>query len=208
MANRYPDVALSAMRDPQRPIALLVGVLLVVVGLAGLSGLLDGDVVDVGSVIGLTFAGREALLLGLFGVPLWLGVTAAVAGLLGVLFSQYAGGGTTFNKVAAGLVLPAVLLLAITDWALAVGSTVALALGLVTLLLAVVLVVVGVMLLNHHLLVVVLPVVAAIAIADWGLSLTELAPAGAAVNLPTIVLLAVLAVGVGLVGFEGGRRLT
>lgn len=205
MATRTPEVDLSVIRDPQRPIALVVGVVLVVVGAAGLSGLLDGDVVA--GVLGLELLGDD-LVLGLFGVPLWLGVTAVVAGLVGVLFSTYAGAGTTFNKVAAGLVLPAVLLLAVVDWALAAGGVAFLALGLVALLLAVALVVVGTVLLNHHLLVVVLPVVAVLAVADWVLSLTAMAPAGAAVNLPTIGLLLVLALLVGAIGFEGGKRLT
>lgn len=208
MATRTSDVDLRVIRDPQRPVALVVGVVLVMVGLAGVSGVLDGDVLDIGRLVGLGLAGGDGLLLGLFGIPLWLGVTAIVAGLLGVAFSRFAGGGTTFNKVAAGLVLPAVFLLAVVDWALAVGGLGVLVLGLLALLLAVVLVVVGVVLLNHHPLALVFPVVAVLAIADWALSLTELAPAGAAANPPTLGLLLVLAVVVGAVGFEGGRRVT
>jgi hypothetical protein len=140
-------------------------------------------------------------------VPLWLGVTVIVAGLLGAVLAGYAGGATTFNKVAAGLVLPAVLFLAITDWALAVGGTLPLVVGVVTLLLAVALVAVGVVVFRGHPLALVLPVVAVLAIADWVFDLTALV-AAEAVTLPTLGLLVVLAVVIGLVGFEGGQRVT
>lgn len=202
MATSVLDVDLSGIRDPQTPIALVVGLVLIVVGLAGLTGVLDGDVLGLGIELG------DGLLLGVFGIPVWLGLTAIVAGLLGIQLSRFGGGATTFNKVAAGLVLPAVFLLAVVDAALAVGGIVALVIGLIALLLAVVLVVVGVLLLNHHLLALVFPVVALLAIGDWVFSITELAPAGAAATLPTLALLLVLAVVVGAVGFEGGRRRT
>lgn len=202
MATSALDVDLSVIRDPQRPVALVVGLVLVVLGLAGLSGVLDGDLLGLGMGLG------DGLLLGVFGIPLWLGVTAVVAGLLGVYLSTFAGGATTFNKVAAGLVLPAVLLLAVVDWALALGGVAVLVVAAIALLAAVGLVLVGTVLLNHHVLVVVLPVVAVLAIADWAFALTDLAPAGAAANPPTLGLLLVLAVLVGAIGFEGGRRLT
>lgn len=196
MSTRTPEVDLSGIDDPQRPVAFAVGLVLIVVGVAGLTGIVDADYLAPGIVFGV------------FGVPLWLGVTAIVAGVLGVALSFYAGAGTTFNKLAAGLVLPPVLFLAVVDWLLAGGLTVAaIALGLVPLLLAVVFVAVGTVLLWGHPLVVVLPVVAVLAIADWALGLTAMVPANP-VNPPTIGLLALLAVLVGLVGFEAGRRMT
>lgn len=191
MATADVEVDLSGIHDRQRPLAVVFGAVLVALGVVALTGILA----------------IEGLLLGIFGIPFWLGVTAIVAGLLGIALSRYAGGATTFNKVAAGLVLPAVLFLAVVDWALAVGGLPALAVGLVALLLAVALVVVGLVLLYPHPLALVLPVVALLAIADWVFSLTAMVPA-AAVNLPSIGLLVVLAVVVGLVGFEGGTRLT
>lgn len=191
MATADVEVDLSGIHDRQRPLAVVFGAVLVALGVVALTGILA----------------IEGLLLGIFGVPFWLGVTAIVAGLLGIALSRYGGGATTFDKVAAGLVLPAVLFLAVVDWALAVGGLPALAVGLVALLLAVALVVVGLVLLYPHPLALVLPVVALLAIADWVFSLTAMVPA-AAVNLPSIGLLVVLAVVVGLVGFEGGTRLT
>lgn len=192
MATEVRTVDLSGIGDWQRPLAFAFGAVLVLLGLVGLSGLLDAD----------------GLLLGIFGIPTWLAVVAILAGLLGVMLSFYAGAGTTFNKVAAGLVLPAVLFLAVVDWALAVGGLPALALGLLSLLLAIVFAAVGAIVFSGHPLALVLPIAALLAIADWVFSLTAMAPAGAAVNLPTLGLLVALAVVVGLVGFEGGRRLT
>jgi hypothetical protein len=199
MANPDLDVDLSGISDWQRPVALAVGLVLVLVGAVALTG--------VSEQLGLDYLGDD-LVLGVFGIPVWLGLTVVVAGLLGILFSRYAGGGTTFDKVAAGLVLPAVLFLAVTDWALAVGSLPVLALGVVTLLLAVVVAAVGTILLWGHPLALVFPVVALLAVVDWAVSLTAIAPVGAAVNLPTIGLLIALAVVLGAIAFEGGRRLT
>ena len=196
MATGVQDVDLSGIDDPQRPVAFAVGVVLVLVGIAGLTGVLNIDVRAPG------------LVLGVFGIPFWLGATAIVSGLLGIALSFYAGAGTTFNKLAAGLVLPAVFLLAIVDWLLA-GDVTLLSVGvsLLLLVLAVALVVVGVVLLYGHPLSLVLPVVAVLAILDWALDLTGMLPTDA-VNLPTLGLLAVLALVVGLVAFEGGSRMT
>lgn len=196
MATNVQDVDLSGITDPQRPVAFAVGAVLVLVGIAGLTGVLDMDVRAPG------------LVLGIFGIPFWLGVTAIVAGLIGIVLSFYAGAGTTFNKLAAGLVLPAVLLLAIVDWLLA-GEATLLSVGvsLIPLVLAVALVAVGVILLYGHPLSLVLPVVAVLAILDWVLDLTSMLPTEA-VNLATLGLLAVLALAVGLVAFEGGSRMT
>lgn len=195
MALETPDVTLTGMRDPQRPVAVAVGVVLILVGVAGLTGILDMDVLG------------DGLVLGVFGVPLWLGVTAIVAGLLGIYLASFAGGATTFDKVAAGVVLPAVLLLSITDWALATGGVPALAVGVVALLLAVVLAAVGTFLLRWTPLMVVLPVVAVLALADWALGLTAMTPAES-VTLPTLGLLVVVELLVAVVAFEGGRRVT
>lgn len=196
MSTKTPEVDLTGIDDPQRTAAFVVGLLLVGVGVGGTTGIVDGDVVGPG------------LVLGVFGVPLWLGVTAIVAGVLGIVLSFYEGAGTTFDKLAAGLVLPPVLFLAVIDWLFAGGITVPMvALAIVPLLLAVVFVAVGTVLLWGHPLVVVLPVVALLAIADWALGLTAMVPSDP-VNLPTIGLLAVLAILVGLVAFEGGTRMT
>lgn len=191
MASQSTEVDLSGIRDRQRPLALVFGLVLVLLGIVSLSGVLRTD----------------GLLLGVFGIPTWLAAVAAVAGLLGVALSRYAGAGTTFNKVAAGLVLPAVLFLAVVDWALAAGGL-ALLVGLVALLLAVALAAVGTVLLWGHPVALVFPLVALVAVADWVLSFAGVETPGAAVNLPTIGLLIVLAIVVGLVGFEGGRRMT
>lgn len=195
MALETPDVDLTGMRDPQRPVAVAVGLVLVLVGALGLTGLADMDVLG------------EGLVLGVFGVPLWLGVTAIVAGLLGIYLASFAGGATTFDKVAAGIVLPAVFLLSITDWALATGGVPALAVGVVALLLAVVLAAVGTFLLRWTPLMVVLPVVAVLALADWGFGLTAMSPAES-VTIPTLGLLVVVELLVAVIAFEGGRRLT
>lgn len=195
MATRPAEVDLSGLRDPQRLVTVVVGLVLLLVGGAGIS-----------TVLGAAVLG-DSLVLGIFGVPLWLGLTAVVAGLLGLGFATYGGGATTFNKVAAGLVLPAAFLLAVVDWALASGSALALVVGGIALLLAVLIVVLGVVLLVGHPLAIVFPVVALLAILDWVLGVTANSPGGA-VNPPTLGLLLVLAVGVGLVGFEGGRRVT
>lgn len=196
MTSTVQDVDLSGIDDPQRPVAFAVGAVLVLVGIAGLTGLLDMDV------------RAPDIVLGVFGIPFWLGVTAIVAGLLGIVLSFYAGAGTTFNKLAAGLVLPAVFLLAVVDWLLAGGATlVSVGVSLIPLVLAVTLVAIGVILLYGHPLSLVLPVVAVLAILDWVLDLTGMLPTEA-VNLPTLGLLAVLALAVGLIGFEGGTRLT
>lgn len=190
------DVDLSGIEDWQRPVAFAVGLVLILFGVAGMSGVLDADVRGPG------------LVLGVFGVPFWLGVTAVVAGLLGIVLSSYAGAGTTFNKLAAGLVLPAVLFLAVVDWLLAGGVTLfALVAALVPLVLAVALVAVGVVLLYDHPLALVLPVVALLAVIDWLFGVTAMVP-GESVTLPTIGLLIVLAVVIGLVAFEGGSRMT
>lgn len=199
MARQAPRVDLSGMSDPQKPVAFGVGVLLIVVGVAGLTGIID---TDIGFGSGLVF--------GLFAVPFWLGVTAIVAGVLAIVpFSLYDGAGTTFNKVAAGLVLPAVILLAIADWGfIRVGHPLTFIVGLIALLLAVVFVVVGVALLFKRPLALVLPIVAVLTLADWTVGLTDLAPASEPANLPTVALLIVLAAAVGVVGFEGGKRMT
>jgi|AntDeeMetagen134_2_1112570.scaffolds.fasta_scaffold01182_5 hypothetical protein len=206
MATRSLEVDLSGIDDPQRPVAFVVGILLVVVGVAGLTGLLDTGVVQ--GLLDIDVGLGSGLVLGYFGVPFWLGVTAVVAGLLGIALSFFEGAGTTFNKLAAGLVLPIVLLLAIVDWALAAGSPVIVGLSVIALVVALVLVAVGELLLYGHLLALVLPVVALLTVVDWVFGLTALAPAGESVTLPTIGLLAALAVVVGLVAFEGGRRTT
>lgn len=199
MATQALDVDIEGIKDPQQPIAFSVGLVLIVVGIAGLTGIIDADV---GFGPGLVF--------GLFGVPFWLGVTALVAGVIGIVLSMYPGAGTTFNKVASGLVLPAVILLAISDWGLAAGNVLTFGVALVTLLLAVVLVVVGVVLLYKRPLALVLPVVAVLTIVDWvlGLSPSAIAPASEAVTIPTIILLIVLALIIGFIAFEGGRRTT
>lgn len=191
MATTSQEVDLSGIEDWQRPLALAFGVVLALLGAVSLSGL----------------ATMDGLLLGIFGIPVWLALVAVVAGLLGVVMSRYAGAGTTFNKVAAGLVLPAVLFLAVVDWALAVGGL-ALVAGLVALLLAVVFAAIGTILLWGHPLALVFPAVAVLAIAEWALSLAGIVVSPAPVNLPALGLLALLAVVVGLVGFEGGRRMT
>jgi len=206
MATRSLEVDLSGIDDPQRPVAFVVGILLVVVGVAGLTGLLDTGVVQ--GLLDIDVGLGSGLVLGYFGVPFWLGVTAVVAGLLGIALSFFEGAGTTFNKLAAGLVLPIVLLLAIVDWALAAGSPVIVGLSVIALVVALVLVAVGELLLYGHLLALVLPVVALLTVVDWVFGLTALAPAGESVTLPTIGLLAALAVVVGLVAFQGCRRTT
>lgn len=191
MATTSLEVDLSGIDDWQRPLALVFGVVLGLLGAVSLSGLATWD----------------GLLLGIFGVPVWLALVAVVAGLLGVVMSRYAGAGTTFNKVAAGLVLPAVLFLAVVDWSLAVGGA-ALVAGVVALLLAVVFAAIGSILLWGHPLALVFPAVAVLAIAEWALSLAGIVVSPAPANLPTLGLLALLAVVVGLVGFEAGRRMT
>lgn len=206
MATKSLDVDLSGIDDPQRPVAFVVGLLLLIIGIAGLTGILDTGVIH--GVLDINAELGSGLVLGLFGVPFWLGVTAVVAGLLGIVLASYGGAGTTFNKLAAGLVLPIVILLSVVDWALASGNLLLIGLSLIALVLAVVLVAVGTFLLFKHPLALVLPVVALLTVADWVFGLTAIAPAGKSVTLPTIGLLIVLAIAIGLVAFEGGRRTT
>lgn len=191
-----PEVDLTGIDDPQRFVAFGVGLVLVAVGVAGLTGIVDADV-GLGS----------GLVAGLFAVPFWLGVTAIVAGLLGVVLSFYAGAGTTFDKLAAGLVLPIVLLLSVADWGVAAGG-IFLVLAALAFLLAGAGVAVGVILLYGRPLALVLPVVAVLTLADWVVGLTAMAPASEPVNVATVGLLAVLAVVLGVVAFEGGSRTT
>lgn len=191
-----PEVDLSGIVDPQRPVTVGVGIWLIVVGVAGLTGVLDLD---------LGFG--EGLVLGLFAVPLWLAVTAIVAGLLGLWMARFAGASTTFDKLAAGLVLPIVGLLAVADWAVAAGG-IALVLAAVAVLLAVVGVLVGTVLLYTLPVSLVLPVVAVLTLADWGLGLTGMLAATEPVNPATVVLLVAHVVLVGVVAFEGGSRVT
>lgn len=206
MTAKSLEIDLNGIDDPQQSIAFVVGVLLVVVGIAGLTGVIDTNVVQ--GLIGTDVELGSGLVLGFFGVPFWLGVTAIVAGLLGIVLSSYKGAGTTFNKLAAGLVLPIVILLSVVDWALAGGNLLTIGLSLIALVTAVVLVVVGVLLLYKHPLAIVLPIVALLTVGDWVLGITAMAPAGESVTLPTIGLLLVLAIAIGLVAFEGGRRTT
>lgn len=191
MANTSLEVDLSGIEDRQRPFALAFGVVLALLGAVSLSGLLSAD----------------GLLLGVFGIPVWLALVAIVAGGLGVAMSRYAGAGTTFNKVAAGLVLPAVLFLAVVDWSLAAGG-VTLVVGVGALLLAVAFAAIGTVLLWSHPLALVFPAVAVLAVAEWGLSLAGVGISAASVTVWTLGLLALLAVVVGVVGFESGRRMT
>lgn len=202
MATKAREVDLSGIDDWQQPLAFGVGVLLLVVGFAGLTGIFD--VTDLWS--------SEPLVFGVFGVPFWLSITAIVAGFIGILLSLYKGAGTTFNKVAAGLVLPAVILIAITDWTIGVGGA-ALIVGLVSLILAVVAAFIGVVLLNKRPLALLMPVVAGLAIADWVLGLTPIAQdaaflGAARVTIPTIGLLILLSISIGVAAFEGGSRMT
>lgn len=192
MAHIGSDVDFSGIHDRQRPLAFVFGAVLAVLGVAELSGVLAAD----------------GLLLGVFGIPLWLALVAVVAGVLGMALSRFPGAGTTFNKLAAGLVLPAVFFLAVVDWTLAVGGTVPLVAGLVALVVAVVLAAVGTVLLWGHPLAFVFPAVAVLAVAEWVLTLSGVVSPSVAVNPPTLGLLAVLTVVVGLVGFEGGKRVT
>jgi hypothetical protein len=197
MASITPEVDLSGIRDPQTPFTLAIGLVLIIVGIAGLTGLIDFNMSST------LFS--EGLVAGLFGVPFWLGVTAIVAGLLGALLA-FQGGSTTFNKVATGLVLPAVIFLSITDWALATGGA-ALVVGLVALLLAVVFAAVGTALLWGNWLAFVFPVVALLAILDWVLGITALLPSDP-VTLWTVLLLVAVTAIVGIIGFEAGHRMT
>jgi hypothetical protein len=206
MATKSLEVDLSGIDDPQRPIAFVVGLLLLVLGIAGLTGILDTG--EVQGLTGTNVGLAPGLVLSFFGVPFWLGVTTVVAGLLGIVLAFYGGAGTTFNKLASGLVLPIVILLSVVDWALAGGDLLTVGLSLIALVVAVVLVAVGTLLLFKHPLALVLPVVALLTVADWVFGLTALAPAGARITLPTIGLLIVLAIAIGLVAFEGGRRTT
>lgn len=206
MAAKVREVDLSGIQDWQQPLAFGIGVLLIVVGFAGITGIFD--------VHGLW--NEDSLVFGVFGVPFWLSVTALVAGAIGILLALYKGAGTTFNKVASGLVLPAVILIAITDWTVGVGG-VALILGLVTLLGAVVCAVIGIVLLYKRPLMFLMPVVAVLAILDWVFNLTARWPpwiadpannVGAHVTIPTILLLILLAIAIGVAAFEGGSRVT
>lgn len=192
-----PEVDLSGLTDPQRSVTFLVGVWLVILGVAGLTGILDLD---------LGFG--EGLILGLFGVPLWLAVTAIVAGLLALWMTGFAGASTTFNKLAAGLVLPIVGLLAVADWAIAAGGLALFLVAAVAFLLAGVGVVVGMVLLFKLPVSLVLPVVAVLTVADWALGLTGTLGTTEPVNPATVVLLVLHVVLVGVIAFEGGRRVT
>lgn len=197
MAAKVREVDLSGIDDWQQPLAFGIGMLLLVVGFAGLTGVFNKT--------GLW--SEESLVFGVFGVPFWLGVTAVVAGFIGILLSLYKGAGTTFNKVAAGLVLPAVILIAIADWSVLIGGP-ALIVGLIALLLAVVAAFIGVVLLYKRPLALLMPVVAVLAIADLVLGITNSVEIWSRVTIPTIGLLILLAISIGVAAFEGGSRMT
>lgn len=191
-----PEVSLSAISDPQRPVAFAAGLWLIVVGVAGITGIID---TNIGYGPGLVF--------GVFAVPLWLDVTAIVAGILGIGLSMYEGAGTTFNKLAGALVVPIVILLTLADWAIASGGAL-LIVAVVAFLLAGIGVVVGTILLFKRPVSIVLPVVAVLALADWTLGLSGMLSTTEPANLATVVFLIAHAILLTFIGFEGGSRLT
>lgn len=71
------------MRDPQRPLAFLFGVVLLSLGLVDVAGVLVTD----------------GLLLGLFEIGVGTNVVHVLTGLLGIVLSMYAGAATLFNKL-------------------------------------------------------------------------------------------------------------
>lgn len=96
------------MHDPQKPLALLFGVVLVVLGVADFVGLLVTD-------------GR---FLGVFSIGPVTNVVHVLTGLLGIVLSTYAGAATLFNKLGGLIylvtfafgVLGTVAGIATTDW--------------------------------------------------------------------------------------------
>lgn len=94
MAVETGRTDLARRRDPQRPLALLFGMVLVVLG-----------VVDFVAV-----AETDGLLLGVFAIPLLVNLVHVLTGLLGLFLGQYEGAGTLFNKL--GVVIYLVVFLA------------------------------------------------------------------------------------------------
>lgn len=193
MATAVPGPRFNRIQDPQRPVTFVLGGVLLAIGIAGLSGLLGIELAVVTVVAAV------------FGVPFWLGLTMIVAGLLGVILAMHGDSASTFNKVTAGLVFPATLLLAITDWAVGAGTAWAIGVGLLALAAALLVIALGTILLWGHPLSLVFPLAAVLAVLDWTGSIAAAVPA-ASVTGPTIGLIVTLAIGVGLVGFADYRN--
>lgn len=106
MATTTTAANLSKMRDPQRPLALLFGVVLLALGLVDLAGVLVTD----------------GLLLGLFEIGNVTNVVHILTGLLGIVLSMYAGAATLFNKLG-GLIYLLVFVFGAIGTLAGVGAT-------------------------------------------------------------------------------------
>lgn len=89
MATATPSTIANEGRDPQGMLATLFGVVLVVLGIVGLSGLLTSN-------------GR---LLGLLELSSAVSVVHILTGLLGIFLARYPGAGTLFNKLGGVIYL-------------------------------------------------------------------------------------------------------
>lgn len=89
MAIETRSTNLTGLRDPQRPLALLFGAVLVSLGVVDLVGV----------------AGTDGRLLGVFAIPPLVNVVHVLTGLLGLYLGRYEGAGTLFNKLGGVIYL-------------------------------------------------------------------------------------------------------
>lgn len=106
MSTTTTPVNLEKMRDPQRPLALLFGVVLLVLGIVDFAGVFVTD----------------GLLLGVFEIGVVTNVVHVLTGLLGIVLSRYPGAATLFNKLG-GLIYLLVFVFGAIGTLAGIGAT-------------------------------------------------------------------------------------
>lgn len=89
MATQTESTNRTGLRDSQRPLALLFGVVLVVLGVADFVAIAETD----------------GLLLGVFAISPVVNLVHVLTGLLGLFLGRYEGAGTLFNKLGGVIYL-------------------------------------------------------------------------------------------------------
>lgn len=106
MSTATTPADLTKLRDPQRPLALLFGVVLVTLGVVDFLGVQVTD----------------GLLLGVFAIGPVTNVVHVLTGLLGIVLSRYAGAATLFNKLG-GLIYLLVFVFGAIGTLAGIGAT-------------------------------------------------------------------------------------
>lgn len=89
MATETASANLTRIRDPQKPLALLFGGVLVLLGIVDFVGV----------------AGTDGLLFGVFAISPLVNLVHVLTGLLGLFLGRYEGAGTLFNKLGGVIYL-------------------------------------------------------------------------------------------------------